>query len=298
MEAKGILAEPIEDFLDFLAHEKGASRNTVEAYRRDLFQAALFFQERGLANWRLLDGSEIGAYEGSLGGTLARTSLMRKLSSLRSFLKFLKRKKQYNAELPSTGGFKKKKALPKALSVTLLEAILSSIPLDEPLGRRDRAIFELIFGAGMRVSEVSDSELDWIDLENQSIRVTGKREKVRMIPLPEDTTRWLRDYIQTVRPGLVKRPTGLVFLNQKGTKLARQQIYQLLEKYARAAGYAEKIGPHTLRHTYAVELLKGGADLRAVQELLGHESIATTQVYTGLDLEQVRERYKAAHPRS
>jgi integrase/recombinase XerD len=156
---------------------------------------------------------------------------------------------------------------------------------------------ELVYGAGLRISEAVELEFDSLDLEERAVRVTGKRGKTRRVPLPAETANWMRKYLQEGRPKLVKGASGRIFLSDTGRVLLRQTAYKLLERYARRADLPIGVSPHTLRHTYAVHLLKGGADLRAVQELLGHESIATTQVYTELDLEEVRQKYRAAHPR-
>ncbi|HTQ10268.1 MAG TPA: tyrosine-type recombinase/integrase, partial [Fimbriimonadaceae bacterium] len=149
----------------------------------------------------------------------------------------------------------------------------------------------------LRVSEAVGADREAVDLNGGAIRVTGKRGKTRWVPLPAMTVNWLRQYLVQARPKLATKPTSLLIVSDHGKAMRREQVYVVLERLARLAGIEQHVGPHALRHTYAVHLLKGGADLRAVQELLGHESIATTQVYTQLDLEEVKRRYKAAHPR-
>jgi integrase/recombinase XerD len=193
---------------------------------------------------------------------------------------------------------RKAKTLPKALTYVQLEAVLNAADLSTPKGVRDRVVMELIYGAGLRVSEAVSVEREAVDLNGAAIRVTGKRGKTRWVPLPSLTVHWLRLYLQDARPKLATKPSSMLIVSDRGKPLRREQVYVRLERLAKLAGLEQKIGPHTLRHTYAVHLLKGGADLRAVQELLGHESIATTQVYTQLDLEEVRKRYRAAHPRA
>lgn len=298
MEAESPLSSAVEWFLDSLTVERGASRNTVEAYRGDLAIAARFFLQRGISDWVALTPPDLSAYEATLGPPLARSSASRRQSSLRSFLKFLKKRGEGPvADLPSTGGFKKAKTLPKALRLDQLDAVLAVPDVSTPSGLRDRALFELIYGAGLRVSEAVELEFDGLDIESGVLRVRGKREKTRIVPLPPVCAEWIRKYIVEGRPNLVATPIPNVIVSTKGKRMLRQTAFKVLEKFAGLAGIEGAIGPHTLRHSYAVHLLKGGADLRAVQELLGHESISTTQIYTGLDLEEVRKRYTGAHPR-
>jgi integrase/recombinase XerD len=178
-----------------------------------------------------------------------------------------------------------------------LEAVLSAPDLSKPSGLRDRAMLELIYGGGLRISEAVELSIDAYDRENGAMRVLGKRGKVRWVPLPKMTIEWLERYLLSARTLLQRKPTGLVFISDRGKPLMRQAVYTRLNRYSKLAGIPGHIGPHILRHTYAVHLLKGGADLRAVQELLGHESIATTQMYTQLDTEEVKRKYTRAHPR-
>jgi integrase/recombinase XerD len=300
LEAQGTaLEEAIEWFLDHLKVERGASPHTVLAYANDLSQAAEFFAKQGIGGWDEVEPQHLLRFESSLGAPIAKTTAQRRLSSLRSLLKFLKRNNEGpSADLPSTGGFRKGKTLPKALTLAQLESVLNAADLSKPSGIRDRAVMELIYGAGLRVSEAVSVEREAVDLTVAAIRVTGKRGKTRVLPLPAQTVHWLRLYLQEARPKLATKPTSLLIVSDRGKALRRDRVYVTLAKLARLGGIEQKIGPHTLRHTYAVHLLKGGADLRAVQELLGHESIATTQVYTELDLDEVRQRYRSAHPRA
>lgn len=299
VEAKSSLVEPIEWFLDFLQMEKGASMHTVAAYKNDLGQTAKYFEKIGLDNWRQLEEIQIVQFESALAVDISQATAQRRLSSLRSFLKFLKRRNiGPNTDLPSTGGYRKKKVLPKALSLDQMLKMLDSADASNAPGLRDRALMEVVYGAGLRVSEAVQLAMDELDLENGALRITGKRGKTRWVPFPEVTLSWVRRYLSSSRPELVKKASRLVFLSDRGLPLLRQTVYKKMEAYAKRAGIEENVSPHTLRHTYAVHLLKGGADLRAVQELLGHESIATTQVYTHLDTDEVRKRYRSAHPRA
>ncbi len=290
---------PIEDFLDSLRVERGASEHTIDAYRNDLTQALAFFSKVGVSQWHGLAPAQLMKYEASLGAPLARTTAQRRLSSLRSFLKFLKKEgRGPEGELPSTGGFRKAKALPKALSFEQITALLNAPDIGTPEGLRDRALFELVYGAGLRISEALTMPLEWMDLQDEVLRVQGKRGKIRVVPLPGETTKWVRRYMKDGRPKLLRKPSTLVILSDRGLPLMRQTAYKRLAALCKQAGLPAGIGPHTLRHSYAVHLLKGGADLRAVQELLGHESIGTTQVYTQLDMGEVQRKYRNAHPRA
>jgi integrase/recombinase XerD len=291
------LLEAVEEFLDHLVHQRGASAHTVSAYRNDLSEAIRFFAETGLADWQNLAPSAVGQFQTGLG-RLAPSSAQRRMSALRSFLKFLrKRGKGPASDLPDTGGFRKARALPKSLTLDQVEALMEAPDMARASGIRDRAILELLYGAGLRISECVDLQMSELDLENEALRVTGKRGKTRWVPIPLETSKWLLRYLDVGRPALLKRAMAEVFVSDRGLKLRRTTVGLKLAEYSRRAGLAEPVTPHALRHTYAVHLLKGGADLRAVQELLGHESIATTQVYTHLDMEEVRRKYKAAHPR-
>lgn len=290
--------EDVEDFLDALKMQRGASRHTLDAYRRDLTGACTYLVAKGLDSWRSLQQSAVDDYRSTLGPPMATATAQRRMSALRSLLKYLKRNgRGPSIDLPDTGGFRKSRSLPKSLSYEHLEKLMSMPDVATPQGLRDRAVMELIYGAGLRISEVATLRLAELDLQNSAIRVVGKREKVRWVPLPPKTAEWLVRYLAIARPVLERRADDRVFLSDRGLPLRRTTVGLKLAQYARLADLPPGISPHKLRHTYAVHLLRGGADLRVVQELLGHESIATTQVYTELDIDEVRRRYEAAHPR-
>lgn len=289
--------DSIEWFLDHLLGERGASEHTVQAYANDLRVAAAFFDSIGLKSWTDVDAEALSRFQSTLRPPMATSTAQRRLSSLRSLLKFLKRNGQVLAtDLPSTGGFRRSRRLPKALTKDDLERLLAVPDIATPGGLRDRTLMELVYGAGLRISEAVGLRMEQLDLDSAAVTVTGKREKTRWTPLPSQTVQWLERYLESARPKLVRIPLATVFVSDRGKVLCRQTAYVKLDRYATMAGL-EGVSPHTLRHTYAVHLLKGGADLRAVQELLGHESIATTQVYTQLDLEEVARKYRSAHPR-
>ena len=293
------LESEIEWFLDHLKVVRGASRHTVAAYRNDLFGSAAILRENGLVAWTQLSPDRLIYLESRLGPPLAPATSQRRLSALRSFLKFLKRNGQGpSTDLPSTGGFRRRKRMPKALSPVRMEALADTPETNSATGLRDRTLVELLYGLGLRISEAISLEVNMIDFDGEMVRVSGKRGKQRVIPLPSETAEWIRRYLRDARPVLARKPVAPILLGDRGGVLSRERAYNILANHAQASGIESATGPHTLRHTYAVHLLKGGADLRAVQELLGHESVATTQVYTMLDLEEIKHRYRAAHPRA
>ncbi len=298
MEAPNALDEDVANFLDHLRSARGASEHTIEAYRRDLTKASRVLREAQVERWEEAEPRHLALFESSLAHE-ARSTAMRRLSALRSLLKYLRRQgAELAADLPATGGHRKAKTLPKALSYAQLTTMLDGPDLTTPSGLRDRTLMELIYGGGLRISEAVALTRADLDLDLAAVRVLGKRGKVRVVPLPESTVAWLDRYLRESRPSLARGASPLVLLSDTGKPLARQRAYTVLARYAEGAGIAASVGPHTLRHTYAVHLVQGGADLRAVQELLGHASISTTQVYTALDMEEVRQRYDRAHPRA
>jgi len=229
---------------------------------------------------------------------VAPSTARRRISSLRSLLKWLKREGRGPASpLPSAGGIRSPKRLPKALMWEDLEKILATAPGDTAVSLRDRAFLELVYGGGLRVSEACGLKVSELRLEDEAVMVEGKRSKVRWVPLPAETIIWLRRYLADSRPVLVNRAVDEVFIGPSGKPMSRQSAFHVVQRAVSRSGVTKHASPHTLRHTYAVHLVKGGADLRAVQELLGHASIDTTQVYTQLDTEAVVADYKRAHPR-
>jgi integrase/recombinase XerD len=217
---------------------------------------------------------------------------------MNSFFKYLKKNgRSIHTENISINAGKKAKVLPKSLSAEQLHRLLSAADISTPTGLRDRTLIELIYGAGLRVSEAVGLRLEQLDLDTHTLLVTGKREKTRTIPIPNQTSLWIEKYLSESRPKLLKKPLPNLLLSDRGLIMHRQRAYDILQHYSALANLPKNVNPHMLRHTYAVHLLRNGADLRAIQELLGHESISTTQVYTQLDLEDISKRYHNAHPR-
>lgn len=302
MEAKGSLIpvqllDQIEAFLDHLKSERGASVHTLTAYGSDLLALASAFSAGGLMRWEDLGPDDLNVLDRHLSEMKNPKSAMRRASALRSFTKFLKREgAEMELEWPQTASFRIGNSLPKALAAADIEALFST-PSAAPTERRDRALFGLVYGAGLRISEAVELPVNSFSSEERTVRVIGKGSKVRIVPLPIACAEETDAYLQEVRPLLVKKPTERLFVADRGGPLSRQRAYAILERLALNSGIDKTFGPHALRHSYAVHLLEGGADLRAVQELLGHASIATTQIYTGLQMTEVQRRYDAAHPR-
>lgn len=301
------LATQIQRYLDHLTVERGLADNTIAAYRRDLGRYAAFLRRRGVSDARRADEATVAAFVADLsssthgeGKPYRATSVVRALSSVRSFHRFLLREGDA-ARDPTAAVVRPRlpRSLPRPLPVDDVLKLLATPPEDTLAGLRDRAVLETLYGGGLRVSELVGLDVDDIDLDEGSVRVFGKGSKERDVPLGTYATDALAAYLRRARPGLAARATrGELFLNQRGGRLTRQSVSRLLTAYARRAGITKRVTPHTLRHSFATHLLEGGADVRVVQELLGHASVSTTQVYTLVTKEHLREVYYTAHPRA
>ena len=290
----------LERFDDFLTLEHGAARTTRDAYGRDLERFALYVRTRGTstpsdASPRML--REYIYHLKDLG--LAPASIRRNVSAIRTYYRFLiaeghaVRDPSERLETP-----KKWLTLPDVLTVAEVERLLAAVTLDEPLAFRDRALLELAYGAGLRVSEWITLGLKDVMLNDALIRVFGKGSKERLVPIGRSAIGAVAVYQRELRPRLERGAgKGALFLNARGTPLSRMGAWKILRKYVELAGIARHVTPHTLRHSFATHLLEGGADLRAVQEMLGHADISTTQIYTHVDREYLRSVHKQFHPR-
>jgi len=299
--------EEIKSFLNYLIVEKGFSENTKEAYRNDLSQLASFAEEE--ANKQSLMPSWAGFNrQGMLGYMLnlkernyAATTMARKVAAARSFFGFLKSEgiiktdPTENMTSPSVG-----KSLPKPISIGQMRQLLEQpARLNTLEAKRDRAMLELLYASGMRISELVSLNLGDVNTEEGYVRCFGKGHKERIVPIYEQAARLVKEYTDETRPKLAHtRDEVALFLNPRGDRLTRQGFWQKLKEYAKSANLGTKISPHTLRHSFATHMLNGGADLRAVQELLGHANISTTQIYTHLTSEHVRRTYERSHPRA
>lgn len=291
----------IEEYLKFIQIEKGLSENTIGAYRRDLKKYQLYMQEQKIAHIDFIDRQTIQECLGSLidQGASAK-SIARFISTIRSFHQFALREK-YAAKDPTvlieTPKYEKK--LPDVLDVEEVIQLLETPDLTTNNGYRDRTILELLYATGMRVTELIQIEIDDVNLIMGFVKVFGKGNKERIIPLGDTVIEYLDTYINTVRPQLLKKTvTNVLFLNLHGRPLTRQGIWKLIKQYGLRANITKTLTPHTLRHSFATHLLENGADLRAVQEMLGHSDISTTQLYTHVSKTQIRQMYNKFHPRA
>lgn len=295
------MSEYIDRFLHYLRVERGASAHTQDAYSRDLRQLAQFSRQRGYSLQEALSENGLLAFSQYLRQQgLAEVSIERKLCAARAFARFLRQEGVLPEEpVPSVATFRLPRKLPNALSRQEVESLLSQPDVRTPIGLRDRAMLELAYAAGLRVSEVVGLRLQDVDLQEGFVRVFGKRAKERWVPFGDSAKSALQEYLRLARPKLLgKRSEDYLFLSERGTPLSRTQFWLRLKQYVQRAGISRPVSPHTLRHSFAVHLLQGGADLRAVQEMLGHASINTTQIYTRVSIDHLREVYMKHHPRA
>jgi len=290
----------LSQFLDYLRYERNASAHTISAYRRDLGQFIDYIGERE-GSLRKVDNVQIRGFMAQLHERkLKKSSSARKLAAIRSFFQFGVKKK-WIAENPAkvVATPKQEKRVPSFLSEEEMAGFLGVPPSEKPLDLRDRAILELLYASGIRVSELVGINLEDANLGERLIRVRGKGKKERIVPFGRIAGERLTLYLR-VRPELVQDSIGekALFLNYQGRRISARSVERIVDKYIRLTAVKRKISPHSLRHSFASHLLSRGADLRVIQELLGHESLATTQKYTHLNLSQLMDVYRKSHPRS
>lgn len=295
------MKEYIDDFSSYLENEKRSSPHTVKNYLIDLAQFLDFLKTRGKSqDIALMDHTVIREYLGTLFGRKNPTSIARKLSSLRSFFDFCIRKSLIKnnpaKEVPAP---KVPKRVPKFLTVDEVFALIDSPDTNGALGRRDKAILELLYASGLRVSELVGLNNGDVNLEEGTVRVLGKGRKERIVPVGKKACDSLNYYLE-LRPALISeaKDNGAIFVNRNGTRLSTRAIERLLVKYIKQSGVQKAATPHVLRHTFATHLLNAGADMRGIQELLGHSSLSTTQKYTHVGIEKMMEVYDKAHPKA
>lgn len=313
------IAPLVLDFLAYLELERGLSRNTLQSYRSDLLQFGEFLQARNvdplqaqhsdlaaflaeLANPHAADATSppVARSEASPARPVSAATLRRKAASLRSFYRYLRREETISHDpAAELRGPPRTQRLPVALSRDEVNKLLSRPRGTGPLALRDRALLELMYACGLRASEATGMDLADIDLQEGVLRARGKGSKQRLVPVGSQAVAAVDAYLRRGRPELVGvQVQSALFVNSRGRRLTRQGLYKIVQDHARGAGLAAKMSPHTLRHTFATHLLAGGCDLRALQEMLGHSDLATTQVYTHLSGERLRDVYFDAHPRA
>ncbi len=289
----------IDLFLIHLAVERGLSANTIAAYSADLAHFSAYLKESGLSNWREVCQTSISGYIQSMGISLCARSRARRLAALRSFFGFLLKTGHIGSNPASLVHFPKLgPQLPKTLTSAQIGALLAGPDVSKPLGLRDRAMFELLYACGLRVSELSELRVSQVALDPGYVRVHGKGDKERLVPMGEIAAQWLRDYLQSARRLLLKGGfAAQIFLNSRGEGISRQGVWKIIKTCALKAGIAVNITPHMLRHSFATHLLENGADLRSLQIMLGHSDISTTQIYTHVARERLKEIHSRYHPR-
>ncbi len=296
------MAEQLEGFLRYLDAERNASPHTLANYGREVREFLGFLSRQGIRGWHEVQRETLRSYLAWLGAQgYARTSVARRVAEVRSFGLYLQREGWVDRH-PFLGLHAPKagRRLPDVLSVPETVALLSQPDVHTPRGLRDRTILEVLYAGGLRVSELVGLDLASVDARRREVRVLGKGDKERVTLLGEPAQRWLIAYLLQARPCLAnsRRPNPALFINRRGQRLTARSVQLMLQHYTAMAGLDKRITPHILRHTFATHLLDGGADLRVVQELLGHAQLSTTQVYTHVSRSRVRAVYLRAHPRA
>ncbi|MCD6417167.1 site-specific tyrosine recombinase XerD [bacterium] len=287
-------------FKNFLISEISSSHNTIDAYYRDVSRFAEFLEAKKISSPSDVSKGVIASYLHFLVDIgLASSSISRNISALRTFWSFLLTNRYVDSdplegiELPRMA-----KRLPEVLSVEEIDKMLAAVDLSKKLGIRDRALLEFMYACGARVSETIELKLTDIYEDEQFVRLFGKGAKERLVPIAKESLYWVERYIRDIRPQIANQSSGgVVFLNNRGGKLSRMGIWKIVRRWTEKAGIRKSVHPHTLRHSFATHLIEGGADIRAVQQMLGHESIMTTQIYTHISQKHIFEEYHKFHPR-
>lgn len=292
--------EEIQSFLAYIGLERGLSRNTIEGYQLDLEQCAHWLGRRGLSGWKSVSSEDLAAWIQALSAAdYTVSSLSRKLAALRGLAKHLVQEGVRNDDVTELlNGPKLLRRVPGTLSPEEVEKLLAAPQGGDHYTLRDRALLELFYSSGLRVSELSGLTLNQVDLENGFVRVFGKGSKERVVPMGSRARDALLVYLSSARSKFVKPRTGSqLFLSERGGALSRIMLWVIVKRYAKRAGITKPVKPHLLRHSFATHLLSNGADLRAIQEMLGHANLSTTQIYTAVDEKRIVEQHARFHPR-
>ena len=306
MVRTGVLQQ-VDEFLSFCAVERNLSTHTVAAYRRDLDRYAQFLVSRNVSGIADVTESDLSAFQIALatgkdgGGALTASSIARTTAAVRGLHRFAVRERWVGADI--TRGITTPTAarkLPKALTLDEVARLIGAADTTSAIGLRTRALVELLYSSGTRISEALALDIDDLSFDDHVVRVRGKGNKQRLVPVGAPARAALDAYLVQARPQFAARGRGTaaLFLNDRGARLTRQSAWGDLEGLAKQAKLAHKVSPHALRHSFATHLLSGGADIRVVQELLGHASVTTTQIYTKVSVETLRDIYTRAHPRA
>ena len=293
--------EEIKQFVNYLTIERGFSKNTILSYKSDILQYKNFLNEKNVLNWKDTSANLILIFQHKLKTkALSNSSISRKIASIRSFYKFLFRENFLNFN-PTENVLvpKQIKKLPSVFSTDEVDRLLSKANIENVLGIRDKAMLELLYATGIRVSELVSIRLRDVNLNIGYILVFGKGRKQRIVPIGSTALYYLQNYLQNSRNKILKdRISETLFVNRYGGKISRQAMWKLIKKYVKMTGITKNLTPHTLRHSFATHLLERGADLRSVQEMLGHANISTTQIYTHITRERLKQIYYQTHPRA
>ncbi len=296
-----MLETRLDNFLRYLQAEKHASHHTIQDYKRDIRQFIDYMEQQGIADYAEVTYIHVRSYLAELHvREYARRSIARKLSALRSFYLYMLREGVVSINpFAQVHTPKLDKKLPRFMYPEEIKALLAAPNLATAVGLRDRAVMETLYASGMRVGELVGMDLDSVDFANGVALVFGKGSKERYVPLGEYAMHSIKMYIERGRPQLVTAQSGqALFLNSRGGRLSDRSIRRFIDKYMQQTSQSQKISPHVLRHTFATHMLEAGADLRTVQELLGHSNISTTQIYTHVTRDHLQSVYNRAHPRA
>jgi len=291
----------LKEYLSILKLEKNLSENTILSYKNDITSFINYLKEFQISDTSEIKQKHLTEFFKLLKDTgLSSRSASRYHSSLKGFFKYLFVSKYIkDSPIEKIPAPKLSKNLPSVLSVNEIDLILSKPNVEDKLGLRDKAILELLYACGLRVSELINLKISSLFFNEEVIRVLGKGSKERIVPIGSSAVKWINIYLTKSRPLLEKKmkSENYLFLNTRGTKISRMGIWKLVDKYVKETGIKKEVHPHTFRHSFATHLLEGGADLRAVQEMLGHSDISTTQIYTHIDREYIKQMHRDFHPR-
>lgn len=303
MANKKINQEPLAEFLIHVKIERDLAENSIKSYQRDIQTYIEFLEEQGINDWNKIDRYDIILFLQQLKEQgKSDNSIIRMTSSLRQYHQFIRQEKiTENDPMQYVQTPKKAEVLPKVLSLSEVERLLETPDVETFIGLRDRAILEVMYASGLRISELVHLRLDELHLTMGFIQTVGKGNKERIIPIGDEAKNWLNEYLEDCRPVFASKAvedSPYVFLNTRGRGLTRQGVWKNLKQIVQKAGIKQNVTPHMLRHSFATHLLENGADLRIVQELLGHSDISTTQIYTHITKARMKNVYKQYHPRA